>query len=104
MPYINLKVAGKLTREQKTAIAKEFSETLERIARILFYRNFQIPISTVKTCRTCRRCIEIQLHGKYAVRHRDACNGHRIRRALRRPCPDSCRVVQLELHIISAVC
>ena len=32
MPYVNLKVAGKLTREQKTAIAKEFSETLERIA------------------------------------------------------------------------
>jgi 4-oxalocrotonate tautomerase len=33
MPYINLKVAGKLTREQKTAIAKEFAETLERIAQ-----------------------------------------------------------------------
>ena len=32
MPYINLKVAGKLTREQKTAIAKEFAETLEKIA------------------------------------------------------------------------
>ena len=32
MPYISLRVAGKLTREQKSAIAKEFSETLERIA------------------------------------------------------------------------
>lgn len=33
MPYINLKVAGKLTREQKQKIAKEFAETLERIAQ-----------------------------------------------------------------------
>lgn len=33
MPYINLRVAGKLTREQKTAIAKEFADTLERIAK-----------------------------------------------------------------------
>lgn len=32
MPYISLRVAGKLTREQKLAIAKEFSETLEKIA------------------------------------------------------------------------
>ena len=32
MPYISLRVVGKLTREQKTAIAKEFSETLEKIA------------------------------------------------------------------------
>ena len=32
MPYISLRVAGKLTREQKTAIAKEFAETLERLA------------------------------------------------------------------------
>lgn len=32
MPYINLKVAGKLTREQRLAIAKEFSDTLEKIA------------------------------------------------------------------------
>lgn len=32
MPYINLKVAGKLTREQKEKIAKEFAETLERVA------------------------------------------------------------------------
>lgn len=32
MPYISLRVAGKLTRDQKKAIAKEFAETLERIA------------------------------------------------------------------------
>ncbi len=32
MPYINLKVAGKLTRAQKKAIAEAFSETLEKIA------------------------------------------------------------------------
>ena len=32
MPYISLRVAGKLSRQQKTAIAKEFADTLERIA------------------------------------------------------------------------
>lgn len=32
MPYISLRVAGKLTREQKTAIAREFASTLERVA------------------------------------------------------------------------
>ena len=32
MPYVSLRVAGKLTREQKTAIAREFAETLEKIA------------------------------------------------------------------------
>ena len=32
MPYISLRVAGKLTREQKTAFAKEFAGTLEKIA------------------------------------------------------------------------
>jgi 4-oxalocrotonate tautomerase len=32
MPYISLRVAGKLTREQKTVIAKEFAETLEKVA------------------------------------------------------------------------
>jgi len=32
MPYINLKVVGKLTKEQKNKIAKEFSDTLERVA------------------------------------------------------------------------
>jgi 4-oxalocrotonate tautomerase len=32
MPYINLKLVGKLTKEQKEIIAKEFSETLLRVA------------------------------------------------------------------------
>ncbi len=32
MPYINLKVAGKLTRKQKEDIAQEFAETLLRVA------------------------------------------------------------------------
>ena len=32
MPYISLRVAGKLSRRQKTAIAKEFADTLERVA------------------------------------------------------------------------
>ena len=32
MPYISLRVVGKLTRQQKTQIAKEFSETLEKVA------------------------------------------------------------------------
>ena len=32
MPYVSLRVAGKLTREQKSAIAKEFAQTLERVA------------------------------------------------------------------------
>jgi len=32
VPYISLRVAGKLSKEQKTAIAKEFAETLEKIA------------------------------------------------------------------------
>lgn len=32
MPYINLKVAGELTKEQKEEIAKDFSATLERVA------------------------------------------------------------------------
>ena len=32
MPYVSLRVAGKLTRDQKKSIAKEFAETLERIA------------------------------------------------------------------------
>lgn len=33
MPYINLKVVGKLTKEQKAAIAKDFSDTLWRVAQ-----------------------------------------------------------------------
>lgn len=32
MPYISLRVAGKLSREQKAAIAREFASTLEKIA------------------------------------------------------------------------
>lgn len=32
MPYINLKLVGKLTVEQKEAIAREFSDTLFRVA------------------------------------------------------------------------
>lgn len=32
MPYVNLKVAGKLTKEQKATIVKEFSETLLKVA------------------------------------------------------------------------
>jgi 4-oxalocrotonate tautomerase len=32
MPYISLRVVGKLTRQQKMQIAKEFSETLEKVA------------------------------------------------------------------------
>ena len=32
MPYINLKVVGKLTKTQKEQIAKQFSETLLKVA------------------------------------------------------------------------
>lgn len=32
MPYINLKVVGRLKKEQKEAIAREFSDTLLRVA------------------------------------------------------------------------
>ncbi len=32
MPYVNVRVAGKLSKEQKTAIAKSFAETLEKVA------------------------------------------------------------------------
>lgn len=32
MPYVNLKIAGSLTREQKIKIAEEFTDTLQRIA------------------------------------------------------------------------
>lgn len=32
MPFINLKLIGKLTNEQKETIAKEFSDTLFRVA------------------------------------------------------------------------
>jgi len=32
MPYINLKVVGKLSKAQKETIAKEFSDTLLKVA------------------------------------------------------------------------
>jgi len=32
MPYINLKVVGKLTQAQKEEIAKQFSDTLLKVA------------------------------------------------------------------------
>jgi 4-oxalocrotonate tautomerase len=33
MPYINLKLVGRLSKEQKEKIAKEFSDTLLKVAR-----------------------------------------------------------------------
>jgi len=32
MPYVNIRIAGTLTREQKQKIATEVTDTLERIA------------------------------------------------------------------------
>ena len=32
MPYVNIRIAGTLTREQKAGIAAEITDTLERIA------------------------------------------------------------------------
>ncbi len=32
MPYVNIRIAGSLTREQRQKIAEEFTETLERVA------------------------------------------------------------------------
>ena len=32
MPYVNIKLAGSMTKEQKKQIAKEITETLERVA------------------------------------------------------------------------
>ena len=32
MPYVNIKLAGSITQEQKAQIAKEFTDTLERVA------------------------------------------------------------------------
>ncbi len=32
MPYINVKLAGSITREQKAQIAEEITDTMERIA------------------------------------------------------------------------
>ena len=33
MPYIELKLVGKLTREQKTKIVEEFTATLEKVTK-----------------------------------------------------------------------
>lgn len=33
MPYVNIRIAGTLTREQKKQIASELTDTLERIAQ-----------------------------------------------------------------------
>ena len=33
MPFINLKLIGKLTKEQKEQIAREFSDTLLKVAK-----------------------------------------------------------------------
>jgi len=33
MPYVNLKLVGKISKEQKQQIVKEFTETLERVAK-----------------------------------------------------------------------
>ena len=33
MPYVNIRIAGTLTREQKSKIASEITDTLERIAQ-----------------------------------------------------------------------
>lgn len=32
MPYVSVRVAGKLTRQQKETIAREIADTLERVA------------------------------------------------------------------------
>ena len=32
MPYVNIRIAGTLTREQKQKIAEEITATLERVA------------------------------------------------------------------------
>ncbi|HUW00227.1 MAG TPA: 4-oxalocrotonate tautomerase family protein [Gallionella sp.] len=32
MPYVNIRIAGTLTREQKKQIAAEITDTLERVA------------------------------------------------------------------------
>ncbi len=32
MPYVNIRIAGNLTRDQKAKIAVEITETLERVA------------------------------------------------------------------------
>ena len=33
MPYVELKLVGKLTKEQKAKIVEEFTQTLEKVAK-----------------------------------------------------------------------
>ena len=33
MPYVELKLVGKLTKDQKSKIVEEFTQTLERVAK-----------------------------------------------------------------------
>lgn len=33
MPYVELKLVGKLTKEQKARIVEEFTQTLEKVAK-----------------------------------------------------------------------
>lgn len=33
MPYINIKIAGELSQEQKAEIAKQVTQTLEKVAK-----------------------------------------------------------------------
>ncbi len=33
MPYVELKLVGKLTKDQKAKIVEEFTQTLERVAK-----------------------------------------------------------------------
>ena len=33
MPYVNIRIAGKLSRDQKRRIAEEITDTLERVAQ-----------------------------------------------------------------------
>jgi 4-oxalocrotonate tautomerase len=33
MPYVNIRIAGSLSREQKQKIAQEITDTLERVAQ-----------------------------------------------------------------------
>lgn len=33
MPYVNIRIAGELSREQKQKIASEITDTLERVAK-----------------------------------------------------------------------
>ena len=47
MPYVNIRIAGSLSREQKQQIAQEITDTLERVA----HKPKSIPISPLMNCR-----------------------------------------------------